>query len=137
MVEARVRALPGYTPAGDDDAGSEGARSGASMLRALGDVFDLWEDEGEVAAPAAPACADAEVRARPALAPRAARAPTRAHSCESPLLRACGLFTPESLRPSLAGGARGADAARAAGGAGLRGRPRPGQWRGRPGRRCR
>lgn len=62
MVEARVRALPGYTPAGDDDAGSEGARSGASMLRALGDVFDLWEDEGEVATPAAPACADAEAR---------------------------------------------------------------------------
>lgn len=60
MVEARVRALPGYRPAEDDDAASEGACSSASMLRRLGDVFDLWEDEGEVAAPAAAAGADAE-----------------------------------------------------------------------------
>lgn len=60
MVEARVRALPGYRLAEDDDAASEGACSSASMLRRLGDVFDLWEDEGEVAGPAAAAGADAE-----------------------------------------------------------------------------
>lgn len=63
MVEARVRALPGYQPAADaDDGASEGACSTASMLRRLGDVFDLWDDEGEVIAPAAAAGADAEAR---------------------------------------------------------------------------
>ena len=63
MVEARVRALPGYRLADDaDDAASEGACSTASMLRRLGDVFDLWDDEGEVVAPAAAAGADAEAR---------------------------------------------------------------------------
>ncbi|KAK9843785.1 hypothetical protein WJX81_006264 [Elliptochloris bilobata] len=62
MVEARVRALPGYQPAEEhDDAASEGACSTTSMLRRLGDVFDLWEDEGEMAAPATAAGADAEV----------------------------------------------------------------------------